>query len=691
MLKINSTNIIKKTVTSGMKMVEERLAELRKIIKESDYKYYVLAEPTLSDREYDALFAELLELEKQNPHLITPDSPSQKVGGEPLKEFNSIVHKNPMLSLGNTYSYEEIEDFVKRVKKIIPDEDVDLVAELKIDGVAVSLTYDNGSFVLGATRGDGINGDDITNNLKTIRELPLSVDISKNAEILKNFEVRGEAYMTDDHFQAINKEREEDGEKLYANPRNTTAGSLKLLDPKIVAKRKLSLFVYYLQSSGEINKTHSENLEMLRTLGFPVNPNYKVCKSFEELYKFIDYWGHERHKLNYQTDGIVIKVNSIDQQRRLGTISRSPRWAIAYKYEPERTETKINAIRLQVGRTGAITPVADLEPVLLAGTTVSRATLNNFDYMQEMDIRLNDSVIIEKGGEIIPKIVWVNKELRDENSAPYETPKLCPCEHKTELVKYENEASIYCVNSDCPWQIRKKIEYYVSRDAMDIDGLGEKLIDRFVTLGLIHNIADLYEMKNKTDVLYNLESLGKKSIDNLLNAIEDSKNRTLDKFIIGLGIRYVGQGGAKQLAKQVNSINELMDLKYDDLINIEDVGEKTAYSIEQFFNHQENRNIINRLLEYGVNPTPIKVEINALDSPLAGKSFVFTGELSKLTRSEAAEIIEKMGAKESSSVSKKTSYVVVGDKPGSKFKKAQDLGVAILSEDDFLSLINFKG
>ena len=672
-------------------MVEERLAELRKIIKESDYKYYVLAEPTLSDREYDALFAELLELEKQNPHLITPDSPSQKVGGEPLKEFNSIVHKNPMLSLGNTYSYEEIEDFVKRVKKIIPDEDVDLVAELKIDGVAVSLTYDNGSFVLGATRGDGINGDDITNNLKTIRELPLSVDISKNAEILKNFEVRGEAYMTDDHFQAINKEREEDGEKLYANPRNTTAGSLKLLDPKIVAKRKLSLFVYYLQSSGEINKTHSENLEMLRTLGFPVNPNYKVCKSFEELYKFIDYWGHERHKLNYQTDGIVIKVNSIDQQRRLGTISRSPRWAIAYKYEPERTETKINAIRLQVGRTGAITPVADLEPVLLAGTTVSRATLNNFDYMQEMDIRLNDSVIIEKGGEIIPKIVWVNKELRDENSAPYETPKLCPCEHKTELVKYENEASIYCVNSDCPWQIRKKIEYYVSRDAMDIDGLGEKLIDRFVTLGLIHNIADLYEMKNKTDVLYNLESLGKKSIDNLLNAIEDSKNRTLDKFIIGLGIRYVGQGGAKQLAKQVNSINELMDLKYDDLINIEDVGEKTAYSIEQFFNHQENRNIINRLLEYGVNPTPIKVEINALDSPLAGKSFVFTGELSKLTRSEAAEIIEKMGAKESSSVSKKTSYVVVGDKPGSKFKKAQDLGVAILSEDDFLSLINFKG
>lgn len=671
-------------------MVEERIDELRRIIRDCDYKYYVLAEPSLSDREYDTLFSELLELEKKNPHLITPDSPSQKVGGEPLKEFNSIAHKNPMLSLGNTYSYEEIEDFVKRIKKILPNEEVELVAELKIDGVAVSLNYENGNFVLGATRGDGVYGDDITNNLKTIRELPLSIDISLNPDILKNFEVRGEAYMTDDNFQAINKEREEEGEKLYANPRNTTAGSLKLLDPKIVAKRKLSLFVYYFDTGNDINKTHSENLEMLRNLGFPVNKNYKVCKSFEELYHFIDYWGHERHKLNYQTDGIVIKVNSLDQQKKLGTISRSPRWAIAYKYEPERAETKINEIRLQVGRTGSITPVADLEPVLLAGTTVSRATLNNFDYMKEMDIRLGDSVIIEKGGEIIPKIVWVNKELRDDNSIPYETPKLCPCEHKTELVKYENEANVYCVNVDCPWQIRKKIEYYVSREAMDIDGLGEKLIDKFVTQGLLTNIADLYEMKNKTDILYNLESLGKKSIDNLLRGIEDSKNRTLDKFIIGLGIRYVGQGGAKQLAKQVNSIHELMEMKYDDLINIDDVGEKTAYSIEQFFNHQENKDIIKRLLDYGVNPTPIKIEKSEEESVLSGKSFVFTGELSKLTRSEAAEIVEKMGGKESSSVSKKTSYLVVGDKPGSKFKKAQDLGITILSEDDFLNLINYK-
>lgn len=674
-----------------MKLIEDRIIELRELINTYDYQYYVLAQPTISDREYDLLFSELLELENSNPALITPDSPTQRVGGQPLKEFESVLHINPMLSLTNTYSYQEIEDFYKRITKLLPNEYIEFVAELKIDGVAVSLIYQDSIFYLGATRGDGLAGDNITANLRTIRKLPLSVNLDDNNKLPNNFEVRGEVFLNNSSFQKINDEREERGEKLYANPRNTTAGTLKLLDSKQVAKRDLSLFVYYYDTfDKEINNKHSENLELLANLGFPVNNNYKICSSLSDLHQFIEYWQHNRFRLDYQIDGIVIKVNSIDQQKRLGTIARYPRWAIAYKYEPEQAETTINDIKLQVGRTGVITPVAELEPVLLAGTTVKRATLNNFDFIKEMDIRINDTVVIEKGGEIIPKIVKVKYELRNNNSTPYIAPTICPCDKISTLVRYEDEANIYCIYSACPCQIRKKIEYFVSRDAMNIEGLGEKLIDRFVTLGFVKNIADLYELHSITEQLYNLDNLGKKSIDNLLSAIENSKNRTLDRFILGLGIRYVGQSGAKILAKAVDTIYDLINMKYDELIALEEIGSKTAYSIEQFFKHNENIEIINRLINLGVQPISIKNEVKAIDKVLNGKTFVFTGELSKLTRSDAAEIVESLGGKETSSISKKTSYVVVGANPGSKFKKAQDLGISILNESEFLSLINYS-
>lgn len=674
-----------------MKLIEDRIIELRELINTYDYQYYVLAQPTVSDREYDLLFSELLELENSNPILITPDSPTQRVGGQPLKEFESVIHNNPMLSLTNTYSYQEIEDFYIRITKLLPNEYIEFVAELKIDGVAVSLIYKDGIFYLGATRGDGLAGDNITANLRTIRKLPLSLYLDDNNKLPNNFEVRGEVFLNNSSFQKINDEREERGEKLYANPRNTTAGTLKLLDSKQVAKRDLSLFVYYFDSfDREINNKHSENLELLANLGFPVNNNYKICRSLSDLHQFIEYWQHNRFYLDYQIDGIVIKVNSIDQQKRLGSIARYPRWAIAYKYESEQAETTINDIKLQVGRTGVITPVAELEPVLLAGTTVKRATLNNFDFIKEMDIRINDTVVIEKGGEIIPKIVKVKNELRNYDTTPYIAPTICPCDKISTLVRYEDEANIYCVYTACPCQIRKKIEYFVSRDAMNIEGLGEKLIDRFVALGFIKNIADLYELHTITKQLYDLDNLGKKSIDNLLAAIENSKNRTLDRFILGLGIRYVGQSGAKILAKATNTIYDLINMKYDELIALEEIGSKTAFSIEQFFKHNENIDIINRLINLGVQPISIKNEVKAIDKVLSGKTFVFTGELSKLSRSNAAEIVESLGGKETSSISKKTSYVVVGANPGSKLKKAQDLGISILNESEFLSLINYS-
>lgn len=670
--------------------VKDRIDYLRNEIKKHDYLYYVANEPIITDKEYDLIFRELQDLEQKYPEFITIDSPTQKVGGEPLKEFKTVIHTEPMLSLANTYSRSEVQEFINRIIKSIGDE-IEFVAELKIDGVALSVKYVDGILVQGATRGDGTTGDDITENVKTIKGLPLSIDLSNFKEFdLSSFEVRGEAYIRNDDFAKINEERKELGEKLYANPRNTAAGTLKLLNPKIVASRKVRIFTYYLLTKNKIFSTHYQNLELLKKLGFPVNPAYKLCKNLEEIFEFIEYWRAERHKLPFQTDGIVIKVNSLEQQELLGTIARSPRWAIAFKYDAEKVETKVIDIKLQVGRTGAITPVAELEPVFLAGSTISRATLNNFDYLKELDVRINDIVLIEKGGDIIPKIVSVNKDLRTIDSKPFEVPEYCPCEFKTKLVKYSDEANVYCVYNECPWQIRKKIEHFTSREAMDIEGLGEKIIDKLVSLNFLKNAADIYNLKNYKDELLKLENFGQKSVENLLNAIENSKNKPLDKFIYALGIRYVGQEAAKTLAKNVANIDELAHKTYDELLLIEEIGEKTAQSIINYFSNPENIQLINRLKELGLNPKSIKKEENNYTNFLKDKTFVFTGELKSMTRTEASAIIEQLGGKETSSVSKKTSYVVVGDNPGSKYQKALELGVTILNEEQFLNLVNLK-
>lgn len=670
--------------------VKDRIDYLRNEIKKHDYLYYVANEPIITDKEYDLIFRELQDLEQKYPEFITIDSPTQKVGGEPLKEFKTVIHTEPMLSLANTYSRSEVQEFINRIIKSIGDE-IEFVAELKIDGVALSVKYVDGILVQGATRGDGTTGDDITENVKTIKGLPLSIDLSNFKEFdLSSFEVRGEAYIRNDDFAKINEERKELGEKLYANPRNTAAGTLKLLNPKIVASRKVRIFTYYLLTKNKIFSTHYQNLELLKKLGFPVNPAYKLCKNLEEIFEFIEYWRAERHKLPFQTDGIVIKVNSLEQQELLGTVARSPRWAIAFKYDAEKVETKVIDIKLQVGRTGAITPVAELEPVFLAGSTISRATLNNFDYLKELDVRINDIVLIEKGGDIIPKIVSVNKDLRTIDSKPFEVPEYCPCEFKTKLVKYSDEANVYCVYNECPWQIRKKLEHFTSREAMDIEGLGEKIIDKLVSLNFLKNAADIYNLKNYKDELLKLENFGQKSVENLLNAIENSKNKPLDKFIYALGIRYVGQEAAKTLAKNVANIDELALKSFDELILIDEIGEKTAQSIINYFSNPENIQLINRLKELGLNPKSIKKEENNYTNFLKDKTFVFTGELKSMTRTEASAIIEQLGGKETSSVSKKTSYVVVGDNPGSKYQKALELGVTILNEEQFLNLVNLK-
>lgn len=665
---------------------ESRVNELRQLINKYDKAYYQDAESLISDREYDLLFSELAKLEKENPELISPDSPTQRVGGAPISKFSQVTHEVPMLSLQNTYSREEVEDFYKKISKELGFDNIDFCCELKIDGVAVSIKYVNGLLVTGATRGDGYTGDNITQNIKTIKSIPLSV--SKNNLNLNNFEVRGEAYMNISDFDAINLERGKAGEKLYANPRNTTAGSLKLLDSSETAKRRINIFTYYLSTNDIALKSHSEGLELLKSLGFPTNPAYRVCENIDEIFEFINFWDVERSKLPFQIDGIVIKVNSLSLQNELGTVARSPKWAIAYKFEAESVQTLLKEITLQVGRTGAVTPVAELEPVLLAGSTISRATLHNFDFISERDIRVNDIVVIEKGGEVIPKVIKVVEELRKEDSSQYQFPNICPCKLKSELVRIEGEANYYCVSPECPWQIRRSIEHFASRDAMDIEGLGEKVVEQFVELGFIKNIADIYDIyKFKYEIL-NLERWGERSIDNLISAIEKSKEQPFEKVLYGLGIRFIGQGGAKLLSGNFNNIDKIIKASKDELCSVHEIGEKMADSVIAFFKVEKNIEIINRLKSAGLKFYSEVKQNTEFNEKISGKTFVFTGELNSMSRSAAAKLVESFGGKETKSVSKNTDYVVVGTSPGSKFDKAQKFGVTILNEDDFLKLIN---
>lgn len=669
-------------------LVYQRISDLKELIKKYDYAYYVEAQPIVSDREYDRLFSELLELEKNYPEFATEDSPTKRVGGEPLKEFKSVQHKQPMLSLANTYSFSEVEEFYRRVRETLGDEHFDVVAELKFDGVAISVNYEKGQLLNAITRGDGLTGDDITQNIKTIRSLPLQVNkIVINGITLANFEVRGEVYMLNEDFLKINELRVEQGEKEYANPRNLTAGTLKLLDPKQVAKRRLQLVFYYLYTDDITLNSHYENLELIKTLGLPVSNNSKLCSTIDELYKYIKYWERERYNLPYQIDGVVIKVNSIEQQKRLGSIARSPKWAIAYKYEAENVETRLLNISLQIGRTGVVTPVAELDPVFLAGTTVKRATLHNYDYIKEKDIRIGDYVIVEKGGEIIPKVLKVVLEKRTADIKEYIFPNVCPCEKQSPLIKFEDEANYYCINADCPWQLKRKIEHFCSRQAMNIIG-GEKTFEKLIDLGFLSNIADLYTLNKRKDEIKNIERWGSKSVENLLLSIEKSKQQPFHKVLFGLGIRFVGETTSKILVSEFNSIDELCSASKEKLSSIYEIGDKIAESIISFFSNPKNIELIERLKSYGLKLQKEKEELVVTENKLfSGKTFVLTGELESMTREQAKILIEARGGKISNSVTKKTTFVVTGRNPGSKLSNALALGINILNEKEFLEMV----
>ena len=665
------------TVSTGQQKIEK----LRAALRDHDYKYYVLSQSSISDFEYDQLMDQLLSLEKQHPELITPDSPSQRVGGEPTKEFPTVTHEVPMLSLSNTYSEQELLDFDKRVRDILGRQSYRFIAELKIDGVAISLVYRNGIFVRGATRGDGTQGDDISGNLKTIRSIPLRVENGKG--LPKNFEVRGEIYITKKDFAAMNKKQEALGEKTFINARNTASGTLKLQNPKIVAQRRLNMFTYFLRTNDLQLKSHHDNLQLLKKLGFVVNESATVCNSISDVKEFCDLWNTKRASLPYDIDGVVIKVDAIAHQEELGSVAKSPRWAIAYKYPAQQMETTLNAITLQVGRIGTITPVAELEPIFVGGSTVSRATLHNEDFIKELDVRIGDSVFVEKGGDVIPKVAAVNLKKRKNNSSSFKFPLRCP-ECNSKIFRPEGEAAYYCENFECPAQVRGRIEHFAQRRAMNIEGLGEAIIDLLVNENLIHNIADIYSLKK--DQIAALERMGEKSAQNLLDGIEASKHLPFNRVLFGLGIRFVGEGVAKLLSENFSSIGDLKDASQENLEQIDGIGPRIAESIVRFFKDKHSQQLVDRLAKARVQLTSEKKKITG-NSAVAGKTFVLTGGLETMSRDEAKEKIESLGGKSVSSVSKKTDYVIVGSDAGSKLQKAIELGVTTISEKEFLDLL----
>ncbi|WP_017754511.1 NAD-dependent DNA ligase LigA [Calidifontibacillus oryziterrae] len=651
-----------------------RLNELKELLNQYNYEYYTLDKPTVSDAEYDRLMQELMELEAQYPELITPDSPSQRVGGEPLAAFTKVQHTSPMLSLGNAFNEGDLRDFDRRIRQEVGDQ-FSYICELKIDGLAVSLRYEKGIFLLGATRGDGVVGEDITYNLKTIKSIPLKL---KN-EI--NIEVRGEAYMPKRTFEELNKERETRGEELFANPRNAAAGSLRQLDPKIAAKRQLDMFVYGIgENEAVILDSHSAGLDYLEQIGFKTNHERRRCASLENVLEFIEYWAEKRPSLPYEIDGIVIKVDSLEQQEQLGFTAKSPRWAIAYKFPAEEVVTRLIDIELSVGRTGVITPTAILEPVRVAGTTVKRASLHNEDLIREKDIKLGDFVTVKKAGDIIPEVVNVLEKRRTGEEKDFVMPSSCP-ECDSALVRLEDEVALRCINPKCPAQIREGLIHFVSRNAMNIDGLGEKVIAQLFNENLIHDVADLYQLQR--DELLRLERMGEKSVDNLLNAIEASKANSLERLIFGLGIRLVGEKAAKTLAQQFETIDRLQAATLEELTTIQDIGHKMADSIVTYFAKQEVKDLIEELKLNGVNMAytgPKAVNATEIDSAFAGKTIVLTGKLEQLTRNEAKKEIEALGGKVTGSVSKSTDLVIAGTEAGSKLDKATQLGIEIWDE-----------
>ncbi|MFH1370769.1 MAG: NAD-dependent DNA ligase LigA [Planctomycetota bacterium] len=662
--------------------IKKRIEQLRAEIRRHDYLYYVLNQPQITDQQYDKLFAELKSLEEQRPELITPDSPTQRVSERPLEGFKAVRHAIPMLSIDNTYSAEELRAFDERVAKGLESKDYDYIVELKIDGVATSLRYERGLLVTGATRGDGRVGDDITANVRTIKAIPLSL-IGDKVKIPDILEVRGEVYMPAKSFVSLNKQKEKAGEQLFANPRNATAGSLKLLDSRITAQRNLSFFAY---ATGDIShplaKDHYEILQALKKLGLPVNPDIKKAKNIDEVIEICNGWDSERTKLGYQIDGMVIKVNNLAQRDILGYSSRSPRWCISYKFAAEQAVTLVESIDVQVGKGGTLTPVANLTPVLLAGTTVKRATLHNFDQISRLDVREGDTVIIEKAGEIIPQVVEVKKERRPKGAKPFEPPNKCPnC--GGEVKKDAEGVFLRCVNPHCLGQLKQRLRFFAGRGQMDIEHLGVALIDQLVDAGLVKNFADIYKLTK--DDLVALERMADKSAQNVIDSIEASKTRPLWRLVAGLGIRHIGSQTAQVLAEHFGSLDAIINASQPELDAIEQVGEKLAESIYEYFHDDRNMAVIKELLSAGVKPElPKKAKSKG---KLAGKTIVVTGTLQNFSRQQIKETIRNAGAKVSSSVSKNTDFVLAGENPGSKLDKARQLGVRVITEKDFMEML----
>jgi len=665
----------------------QRVVWLRQQIEHHNYCYYVRNQPEISDRDYDLLLRELEEIEKKYAELRSPHSPTQRIGEKLTEGFATLTHAVPMLSISNTYSQEELREFDDRVRRWLGlKEDIEYVVELKIDGVAVALRYEDGLLVNGATRGDGVQGDDITANIRTIRTVPLRLP-TEARRLGRILEVRGEVYFDRPSFEQLNRQRHEADEQLFANPRNATAGSLKLLDPAEVARRPLLTFFYGIgETDFNLPPTHFERLAFLEKMQLRVNPNRSLCRSIGTVIEKTVEWETRRHSLDYDTDGLVIKVNRVEYWDRLGATAKSPRWVVAYKFSAQQAVTTLKEIVLQVGRTGTVTPVANLEPVFLSGTVVSRATLHNADEIKRKDIRVGDQVVIEKAGEIIPQVVRVMTELRTEREKPFVFPKKCPC-CGSPLLFSEEEVAVRCENASCPDQIKDRLLHFGQRDAMDIEGLGSQLVDQLVGKLGVRGFGDLYRLTHEQ--IAGLERMGPKSAENLLRAIEASKTRPLWAFLFGLGIRHVGLQMAKLLAARFGTLRAIRKLKREDLQTVEGVGEIVAESIASFFHNPDNAAMLDDLLACGMKPVgvPHAAPAEAVASPIAGKTFVLTGTLSTMSRSEATQRIEAAGGKMSSSVSSKTDYVVVGEEPGSKLDKARQLGIKTLTEKEFLRLL----
>ncbi|MBO2536557.1 NAD-dependent DNA ligase LigA [Rummeliibacillus suwonensis] len=662
--------------------LEKRVEELNKLLHEYGHAYYVLDNPIVSDAVYDQLLHELIAIEKENPDLIYPDSPTQRVGGEILSGFTKVTHQYPMLSLGNTFNEGDLNDFDRRVRSVIGD-DFSYVCELKIDGLAISLRYENGLFVQGSTRGNGEIGEDITENLKTVHTVPLRLKEPVTIE------ARGECYMPKRSFTNLNKARAENGEELFANPRNAAAGSLRQLDPKIAASRNLATFIYGIGGSGQAYglTCHSEALDYMDHLGFQTNHERRNCADIKEVMSYIDEWTEKRPTLPYEIDGIVIKVDNYVQQAELGNTVKVPRWSIAYKFPAEEVVTKVLDIRLTVGRTGVVTPTAILEPVQIAGTTVQRATLHNEDIIIEKDIRIGDKVIIRKAGDIIPEVVSVLFDQRSEDSQPFMMPTHCPvCD--SELVHIEGEVALRCVNPQCFAQISEGMAHFVSRNAMNIDGCGEKVVEQLLKSHLVKDVSDLYHLK--VEDLISLDRMGEKSAINLVNAVEESKKNSLERLLFGLGIRHIGAKTAKLVAEEFETMDRLMTVTEEELIDVFDIGEKMADSIVSYFDSEDVKALIARLRESGVNMKYLGKKVNAeeIASAFSGKTIVLTGKLEQLTRQDAKEKIEELGGKVTGSVSKKTDLVIAGAEAGSKLTKAEQLGIEVWNEDRLMEELN---